>query len=129
MIKMKDNKKLAYIIIAICAIWVLFSISKSYINDIELNNYGIQTIGKVIKFKGISKTKGFEYIYYENGKLKKSESLIGLEDNIKLGDFYKVVYLPSNTNVKKIYSDDKITDTTLILKAGFSKEDIANMPK
>ena len=126
---MKNNKKLAYIIIGVCIVSVLFSISKSYINDIELNNYGIQTIGKVIKFKGISKTKGFEYIYYENGKLKKSESLIGLEDNIKLGDFYKVVYLPSNTNVKKIYSDDKITDTTLILKAGFSKEDIANMPK
>ena len=63
------------------------------------------------------------------GKLKKSESLIGLEENIKLGDFYKVVYLPSNTNIKKIYSDEKIKDTVAILKAGFSREDIENMPK
>ena len=126
---MRNNNKLAYFIIAICTIWVLFSISKSYINDIKLNNYGIETIGRVIKFKGISKTKGFEYIYYVEGKLKKSESLIGLEENIKLGDFYKVVYLPSNTNIKKIYSDEKIKDTVAILKAGFSREDIENMPK
>ncbi|RAK19380.1 hypothetical protein B0I03_11114 [Flavobacterium aquaticum] len=126
---MRNNNKLAYFIIAICTIWVLFSISKSYINDIKLNNYGIETIGRVIKFKGISKTKGFEYIYNVEGKLKKSESLIGLEENIKLGDFYKVVYLPSNTNIKKIYSDEKIKDTVAILKAGFSREDIENMPK
>ena len=126
---MRNNNKLAYFIIAICTIWVLFSISKSYINDIKLNNYGIETIGRVIKFKGISKTKGFEYIYNVEGKLKKSESLIGLEENIKLGDFYKVVYLPSNTNIKKIYSDEKIKDTVAILKAGFSREDIENMPQ
>ena len=126
---MKNNKKLAFIIIGICIVSVLFSIVKSYNNSIKLNNYGIQTIGKVIKFKGISKTKGFEYIFYVNGKQKKSESLTGLEENIKLGDFYKVVYLPSNTNIKKIYSDEKIKDTVAILKAGFSKEDIENMPK
>ena len=72
-----------------------------------LNNYGIETIGKVIKFKGISKSKGFEYIYYVDGKLKKTESFIGLEENIMLGDFYKVVYLRSNTNIKYIYSDKK----------------------
>jgi len=126
---MKNNKKLAYIIIGVCIVSVLFSISKSYINDIKLNNYGIETIGKVIKFKGISKRKGFEYIYYVDGKLKKSESFIGLEENIKLGDFYKVVYLPSNTNIKNIYSDKKIKDTVAILKIGFSREDIANMPK
>ena len=52
---MRNNNKLAYFIIAICTIWVLFSISKSYINDIKLNNYGIETIGRVIKFKGIYK--------------------------------------------------------------------------
>ena len=59
----------------------------------------------------------------------KSESLIGLEENIRLGDFYKVNYLPNNPNIKKILSDKKITDTALILKAGFSKEDIENTPK
>ena len=104
---MRNNNKLAYFIIAICTIWVLFSISKSYINDIKLNNYGIETIGRVIKFKGISKSKRFEYIYNVEGKLKKSESLIGLEENIKLGDFYKVVYLPSNTNIKKYIQTKK----------------------
>ena len=126
---MKNNKKLAYIIIVVCIVSVLYSVVKSYNNSIQLNNYGIETIGKVIKFKGISKRKGFEYIYYVDGNLKKSESFIGLEENIKLGDFYKVVYLPSNTNIKKIYSDKKIKDTVAILKAGFSREDITNMPK
>ena len=37
--------------------------------------------------------------------------------------------LPNNPNIKKILSDKKITDTALILKAGFSKEDIENTPK
>ena len=126
---MKNNKKLAYIIIGICIVSVLYSVVKSYNNSIQLNNYGMQTIGRVIEIKGISKSKGYIYLYYIDGKPIKSESLIGLEENIRLGDFYKVNYLPNNPNIKKILSDKKITDTTLILKAGFSKEDIENTPK
>ena len=126
---MKNNKKLAYIIIGICIVSVLYSVVKSYNNSIQLNNYGMQTIGRVIEIKGISKSKGYVYLYYIDGKPIKSESLIGLEENIRLGDFYKVNYLPNNPNIKKILSDKKITDTTLILKAGFSKEDIENTPK
>mgnify|MGYP003393507693 FL=1 len=126
---MKNNKKLAYIIIGICIVSVLYSVVKSYNNSIQLNNYGMQTIGRVIEIKGISKSKGYVYLYYIDGKPIKSESLIGLEENIRLGDFYKVNYLPNNPNIKKILSDKKITDTALILKAGFSKEDIENTPK
>ena len=47
----------------------------------------------------------------------------------KIGEFFKVVYSSKNPEVSRIYLDEKITDTTLILKAGFSKEDIENMPK
>ena len=126
---MKNNKKLAYIIIGICIVSVLYSVVKSYNNSIQLNNYGMQNIGRVIEIKGISKSKGYIYLYYIDGKPIKSESLIGLEENIRLGDFYKVNYLPNNPNIKKILSDKKITDTALILKAGFSKEDIENTPK
>ena len=126
---MKNNKKLAYIIIGICIVSVLYSVVKSYNNSIQLNNYGMQTIGRVIEIKGISKSKGYIYLYYIDGKPIKSESLIGLEENIRLGDFYKVNYLPNNPNIKKILSDKKITDTALIFKAGFSKEDIENTPK
>ena len=126
---MKNNKKLAYIIIVVCIVSVLYSVVKSYNNSIQLNNYGMQTIGRVIEIKGISKSKGYIYLYYIDGKPIKSESLIGLEENIRLGDFYKVNYLPNNPNIKKILSDKKITDTALILKAGFSKEDIENTPK
>ena len=126
---MKNNKKLAYIIIGICIVSVLYSVVKSYNNSIQLNNYGMQTIGRVIEIKGISKSKGYVYLYYIDGKPIKSESLIGLAENIRLGDFYKVNYLPNNPNIKKILSDKKITDTALILKAGFSKEDIENTPK
>ena len=126
---MKNNKKLAYIIIGICIVSVLYSVVKSYNNSIQVNNYGMQTLGRVIEIKGISKSKGYVYLYYIDGKPIKSESLIGLEENIRLGDFYKVNYLPNNPNIKKILSDKKITDTALILKAGFSKEDIENTPK
>ena len=126
---MKNNKKLAYIIIGICIVSVLYSVVKSYNNSIQLNNYGMQTIGRVIEIKGISKSKGYIYLYYIDGKPIKSESLIGLEENIRLGDFYKVNYLPNNPYIKKIITDKKITDTALILKAGFSKEDIENTPK
>ena len=38
---MKNNKKLAYIIIGICIVSVLYSVVKSYNNSIQLNNYGM----------------------------------------------------------------------------------------
>ena len=107
---MKNNKKLAYIIIGICIVSVLYSVVKSYNNSIQLNNYGMQTIDRVIENKGISKSKGYIYLYYIDGKPIKSESLIGLEENIRLGDFYKVNYLPNNPNIKK-YSQIKKSQT------------------
>ena len=121
---MKNNKRLAYIIILLCTIWVSYSIIKSYKKDIQLNSNGIQTVGRVIKFKRKTKSKGFIYVYYINGKPIKSESLIGLDENIRLGDFYRVIYLNKDPHTKNIYLDKKIIDTALILKAGFTKEEI-----
>ena len=56
---MRNNNKLAYFIIAICTIWVLFSISKSYINYIKLtrwvklNNLNFDIINWSVKDKFI----------------------------------------------------------------------------
>ena len=86
------------------------------------------TIGKVTNLKGASKRPGIDYSFNVSGKKVFSDSPVSI-NSIKEGEFYKVVYSSKNPEICRIYLDEKITDTALILKAGFSKEDIANMPK
>lgn len=52
---------------------------------------------------------------------------MGFKNKGRLGDFYKIIYSSKNPKNVEIFLDEKITDTTLILKAGFSEEDIENM--
>ena len=54
---------------------------------------------------------------------------MGYKNRGNVGNFYKIIYASKNPKNVEIFLDEKITDTVAILKAGFSKEDIANMPK
>ena len=124
------NKKKEIIVftslIIILIIYFKFT-SKSYIEEIKEN--GVQTVAKVIGFTGMSKKSALYYTFYPNGIYKKESYFTNGNDNIKIGLFYKVYYLKENPKKCMIDFDNPIIDTTLILKAGFSKEDIENMPK
>ncbi|WP_026726382.1 hypothetical protein [Flavobacterium sasangense] len=125
---MKNNKRLVYIIIGLCAMWILYNFYYGHIYNKELKKFEITTVGKITKFKGAAKSPYLNFIFFIDGKFHSSDSH---RDNNgeKIGEFFKVVYSSKNLEVSRIYLDEKITDTTLILKAGFSKEDIENMPK
>lgn len=61
-------------------------------------------------------------ISFESGLNKKIKN-----DNV--GNFFNLVYLKDSPEIVRTRFERKITDTTLILQAGFSIEDIENMPK
>ncbi|WP_291106361.1 hypothetical protein [Flavobacterium sp. UBA6195] len=63
------------------------------------------------------------YKFYSNGKLYFSDSPRD-DKGEKIGEFYKVIFSSKNPEVSRVYLDNKITDKTLILKAGFSEDDI-----
>ena len=96
-------------------------------NENELNKYGVETLGKIINFKiinprGSSPPKEYlDYIFVTNGKDYIYDESREEYSNVKKGSFYKLVYSSRNPKINKIYLNEEITDTTLIIKAGFKK--------
>jgi hypothetical protein len=122
-------KKNGYlIVIVIFVLWLLYNFYHGYNYNKELKESGIVTVGMITEFKGAAKGPYLNFKFFIDGNSNFSDSP---RDNNgeKIGEFFKVVYSSKNPEVSRIYLDEKITDTTLILKAGFSKEDIENMPK
>jgi hypothetical protein len=122
-------KKNGYlIVIVIFVLWLIYNFYHGYNYNKELKESGIVTVGKITEFKGAAKGLYLNFKFFIDGNSNFSDSP---RDNNgeKIGEFFKVVYSSKNPEVSRIYLDEKITDTTLILKAGFSKEDIENMPK
>jgi hypothetical protein len=93
----------------------------------ELNQYGIETVGKVINFKtknrkGSSPSiKYLDYIFAVNVKDYIIETSREKYPKVKKGSFYKIIYSSKDSKTSKIYLDEEITDSTLIMKAGFKK--------
>ena len=122
------KKHFNYSVFILVLIWILYIIYKGENYDNEIKKFGISTIGKVTNLKGASKRPGIDYSFNVSGKKVFSDSPVSV-NSIKEGEFYKVIYSSKNPEVCRIYVYKKITDTVLILKAGFSREDIVNMPK
>jgi hypothetical protein len=121
---MKGNKPLIFItvIIIIIAVFHLF-------NKFNRHYNGIESIAKLYNIKSTGKTYYVQYVYYIGNIEHKSENQMGFLNKGKRGNFYKIVYYSKNPKNVEIFLDEPVTDTTLILKAGFSRKDIANMPK
>ena len=92
----------------------------------ELNQYGIETTGKVIKFKIVNPSEGpireyLDYIFVADGRDYIYDVSREEYPNVKKGSFYKLVYSSKNPKINKIHLEEEITDSTLIMKAGFKK--------
>ncbi len=112
----------------IFVLWLSYNFYYGYNYNKGLKETGIVTVGKITEFKGATKSPCLNFKFFIDGNSNFSDSP---RDNNgeRIGEFFKVIYSSKNPEVCRIYLDEKITDTTLILKAGFSKEDIENMPK
>ena len=104
-------------------IWIFYNLYKGNLYDNEIEKNGVVTIGKIIKFKGAGKRPYLKYKFYSNGRSYFSDSPRD-DKGEKIGEFYKVIFSSKNPKVSRIYLDNKIIDKTLILKAGFSEDEI-----
>lgn len=119
------TKHFNYFAVFIAMSWIFYSLYNGEIFDKEIKKYGIITVGKITKFKGASSRAYLRYQYYVNNNSFGSDSPRN-EKGEKIGEFYKVIYSSKHPEKSRIYLDEKITDTTTILNAGFSREDIVN---
>lgn len=121
---MRGNKSLIFItaIIIIISFFHLFKKLNRYY-------YGIESIAKVYNIKSTGKTYYVQYIYYISNVEHKSENQMGFLNKGKRGNFYKIVYYSKNPKNVEIFLDEPVTDTTSILEAGFSREDLKNHNK
>ena len=120
------KNKFGFIFIGI----VFFLVLPIYINAkfkfSEIEKDGKIGIAKFVKYERKPKTRNYYFEYYN--KNKKIRDLIknppdGFHKNI--GRFYEIKYLDKFDDII-VNFDKEIKDTTLILKAGFSIEDIEN---
>lgn len=121
---MKNSKFLIFIILIISAIVFVQLRASRY--EKKLSKNGILTVGKIESFDVMPKFTNIYVSYYVNKvklitPVRKLNNKIN-EDNI--GDFYEVKYLKETPEVSRTNFEKQITDTNLILKAGFSKKNI-----
>jgi hypothetical protein len=118
------KKYFNYSVLILVLIWILYVFYEGRNYDNEIKEFGVSTVGKVINLKGASKRPYIDYRFNVNGKRIFSETPVS-DELLKRGEFYKVIYSSKNPKICRIYLDEPVTDTTLILKAGFSREDIS----
>ena len=93
----------------------------------EVNENGKTTVAKFLYYKDFPKTKDYYFKYFANEKFyinTYGQTQSGFHKN--KGKFYSLKYSKNDPNKIIVNFDKEITDTTLILKAGFSREDITS---
>ncbi|OYQ33903.1 hypothetical protein CHU92_12505 [Flavobacterium cyanobacteriorum] len=118
-------KKISKIILLLLVIVVICFIIDGYHRKYNLENYGKTTIGKYVSQRNYPKSQQNFFIYYVKGVKYKHDggrTPRGFSKNI--GNFYKIKYSIKYKGVIKPLFDEQVTDTTEILQAGFTKEDL-----
>lgn len=120
------KNKLGFIFIGI----VFFLVLPIYINAkfkfSEIEKDEKIGIAKFVEYKRYPKTRDYYFEYYNKNK-KIKDLIVNAPDGFskKVGRFYEIKYLDKFDDII-VNFDKEIKDTTLILKAGFSIEDIEN---
>jgi hypothetical protein len=114
--------RLVLLVILITFIYYLF---ESYIIKYNTENKGKISVGKYVSQDKWAKGELNYFVYYINGVKHKENggrAPKGFSENT--GKFYKIIYSEEYENSIKAFYEEEITDTTLILNAGFSKTEI-----
>jgi hypothetical protein len=120
------KNKFGFILIGI----VFFLVLPIYINAkfkfSEIEKDGKTGIGKFVEYERKPKTRNYYFEYYNKNK-KIKDLIVNAPDGFskKVGSFYEIKYLDKFDDII-VNFDKEIKDTALILKAGFSIEDIEN---
>lgn len=122
----RKSKILALLIIFSIIFFIIYGQIKSYKYEKELQKNGKITIGKLDSIEKYPK-RTYLHISYYIGKKKYFSFESGLQKKISskdIGKFYKIKYLSNSPEIIRGIYSEQIKDSTTILKAGFSREDI-----
>ncbi|RUT69903.1 hypothetical protein D0817_14915 [Flavobacterium cupreum] len=118
------NKIYATIVISFF-VFLVFMIVRSYYINYQIENHGQIIISKYVSYKSFSKSQENYFIYYINDKRVKNYASDNDSDfRQNIGKFYKIKYLSKYPDIIHPIYEEEVTDTTEILEAGFSKEDL-----
>ena len=120
-----ENTKIKiYLSIVVCLIifgvWV-----NAKCNLKEIEESGENHVAKFVNIKKFVKSRDYNFLFYDSS-VKKMVSVSRLPDDfyLNVGKFYYLKYLDKYPDLIIVNFDEEVTDTTEILKAGFSKEDL-----
>lgn len=116
---MNNNKKSFVIIIILLIFVAIIGLIKSIVERNERNEHTIENIAKITGFKGASKRQYLDFKFYHDNKVYFNEWYRGSHPNVKIGEYYKIIYSSKNPKNVEIFLDERITDTVLIKKSGF----------
>lgn len=122
---MKVNIKAVLILGSIFSFF-LFAYVRSYIYKEKFKKEGQITIGRIDSIERLPKWSIIYVSYYvENKKCNYHEDDLDADiTKTDIGKFYEIKYLPDSPEIIRVNYLKQITDTTAILKAGFSREEI-----
>ena len=125
---MKVNIK-AIIILGSIFSFFLFAYIRSYRYETKIKDEGKITIGRIDSIKRLPKWS-IIYISYniknKNYNYHEDDLHTGITKK-DIGKFYEIKYLSDSPEIIRVNYSKEITDTTDILKAGFSREEIVNL--
>lgn len=122
----RETKLVLIVILASIFLFILYGQLRSCNYDNELSKDGEITIGKLDSIQKFPKRSYIHLSYYIQGK-KHSSSESALDTDVHdadIGKFYKIKYLMRNPEIVRGIYSQQVIDTVIILKAGFSKEDL-----
>ncbi|KIA94974.1 MULTISPECIES: hypothetical protein [unclassified Flavobacterium] len=123
---MKGNTK-GLLIVGFVFILMIFGYMRSYWAEKELKKDGKITIARIDSIFVPPKWSSTIYLsyYIDNKKCTSSKEDVNYKSSKKdIGKFYEFKYLPNSPRIVRLNFSKQITDTTAILKAGFSREEI-----
>jgi hypothetical protein len=119
-------KKIIYSVPVIIFLYCLiYAVNKGCNYTKEINENKAQTICKYIECEHRLKVNGSFFEYYVKDSLYRTEygrCPENYED--KINKFFVIDYSSKDPNKIRVDFSNEVTDTTTILKAGFSKEDL-----
>lgn len=116
----------AILVLGFILSFFLFAYIRSYVYKEKFKKEGKITIGRIDSIERLPKWSIIYVSYYiENKKFNYHEDDLDADITIKdIDKFYEIKYLPDSPEIIRVDYTKEVTDTTAILQAGFSREEI-----
>lgn len=119
------KRGISKLIVIITILGIFFLFLKGYLYEKEIEDNKEQTVCKYVFCKSFPKTTESFFKYnIKNKWFRNSYGECPDSSNIRINKFFVLYYSSRDPDKIEVDFSKEITDTTAILKAGFSREDI-----